>query len=273
MKKAEIQNNVQTGAYKTNYLEQGEGFPVIFIHGSGPGVSAYANWRLVLPMIAEVAHCYAPDMIGFGYSDKPTDIKYGMDLWTQQIVDFMDALNIEQADLVGNSFGGSLALSMAIKHPDRLRKLVMMGPMGVEFELTAGLDQAWGYEPSPEAMYDLLRTFCYDKSYASEELAKVRYSASVEEGFQEAFSSMFPAPRQNGVDDLSFTDEEIKKVSKKTLIVHGREDQVIPVENAYRLINLIDDAELHIFGHCGHWTQIEKSIEFGNLLKNFLGSK
>ena len=91
MSRPEIQNSVQTGEFTTNYLEQGEGFPLIFIHGSGPGVSAYANWRLVLPKVAEVAHCYAPDMIGFGYSSNPTDVKYNKALWTKQIVDFIDA--------------------------------------------------------------------------------------------------------------------------------------------------------------------------------------
>lgn len=270
MSRPEIQNSVQTGEFTTNYLEQGEGFPLIFIHGSGPGVSAYANWRLVLPKVAEVAHCYAPDMIGFGYSSKPTDVKYGKALWTKQIVDFMDAVGIEQADFVGNSFGGSLALSMVINHPERVRKLVMMGPMGCEFDISYGLNAVWGYQPSPENMFKMIDLFTYNKQFATKELANVRYEASIEPGFQEAFSTMFPEPRQNSVDDLSFTDEEIKKVENETLIVHGREDKVIPVSNSYKLINLLDNAELHVFGHCGHWTQIEKADEFAALVKNFI---
>ena len=270
MSRPEIQNSVQTGEFTTNYLEQGEGFPLIFIHGSGPGVSAYANWRLVLPKVAEVAHCYAPDMIGFGYSSKPTDVKYNQALWTKQIVDFMDALGIEQADFVGNSFGGSLALSMVINHPERVRKMVMMGPMGVEWNISYGLNEVWGYQPSPENMLSMLDLFTYNKKYANEELANVRYQASIEPGFQEAFSSMFPAPRQRSVDDLSFPDEEIKKVKNKALIVHGREDLVIPISNSYRLIDLLENAELHVFGGCGHWTQIEKADEFAALVKNFI---
>lgn len=270
MSRPEIQNNVQTGEFKTNYLEQGEGFPLIFIHGSGPGVSAYANWRLVLPQVAEVAHCYAPDMIGFGYSSKPTDVKYGRELWTKQIIDFMDALGIEQADFVGNSFGGSLALSVVINYPERVRKIIMMGPMGVEFNISYGLNEVWGYKPSPENMFNMIDLFTYNKKYATKELANVRYEASIEPGFQEAFSSMFPYPRQSSVDDLSFSDDEIKKVKNKALIVHGREDLVIPIENSYRLINLLENSELHVFGGCGHWTQIEKADEFSALVKNFV---
>lgn len=270
MERPEIGKNVKTGKYTTNYLEQGEGYPLIFIHGSGPGVSAYANWRLVLPLVAEVAHCYAMDMIGFGYSSKPSDIEYGIDLWTQQIVDFMDVLGIEKADLVGNSFGGSLGLSMSIKHPERVRRLVMMGPMGVHFPISYGLNEVWGYQPSAENMYKLLQLFCYDQSFATPELADTRYRASIEPGFQEAFGSMFPEPRQNSVNNLSFTDEQIKAVEHDVLIVHGREDLVIPVSNAYKLINLLDKAELHVFGHCGHWTQIERSKDFANLVKQFV---
>jgi len=273
MSRPEIQNSVQTGAYRTNYLEQGSGDPLIFIHGSGPGVSAYANWRLVLPKVAEVAHCYAPDMLGFGYSDKPADIRYNMALWTDQLVAFMDALKIEKADLVGNSFGGGLAIAMAVKHPDRVRKMVLMGAMGVDFPITHGLDSVWGYQPSPENMLNMLNLFCYDKKYANKELAQVRYQASIEPGFQEAFGIMFPAPRQNSVKDMASPEDKIRQIPHETLIVHGREDQVIPVDNAYRLINLIDKAELHVFGQCGHWTQIERADDFATLVKSFITRK
>jgi len=157
-----------------------------------------------------------------------------------------------------------------VNHPERVRKLVMMGPMGVDFTITEGLDQVWGYQPSPENMFKLLNLFCYNKAYASEELAETRYRASIEPGFQEAFSIMFPEPRQNSVTALSFTDEEIRAVPHEVLIVHGREDQVIPVTTSYKLINLLEKAEMHIFGQCGHWTQIERSADFAALLRNFI---
>ena len=92
----------------------------------------------------------------------------------------------------------------------------------------------------------------------------------MEEGFHEAFSSMFPHPRQPSVDNLSFPDETFKKIEHQTLLVHGREDAVVPITNSERLIHLLPNAELHIFGGCGHWTQIEKSEEFATLVKNFI---
>ena len=88
----------------------------------------------------------APDMVGFGYSDRPEDVKYSLQTWADQTVGLMDALGIEKAHLVGNSFGGSIALRIATQHPERVDKLVLMGSMGVPFEITEGLDTVWGYE-------------------------------------------------------------------------------------------------------------------------------
>src|ERR671926_262054 len=96
---------VDAGGVRTNYLEAGSGPPVVLIHGSGPGVTAYANWRLVLPALADRFRVLAPDMAGFGFSERPEKADYGVDLWTDQTVGFLDALGIDRAHVVGNSFG------------------------------------------------------------------------------------------------------------------------------------------------------------------------
>lgn len=257
----------------TNYQDHGEGFPVLLIHGSGPGVSSWANWRLIIPALAEQRRVLAPDMAGFGYTERVEGVPFNMDTWIKQAIDFLDALNIDQCDLVGNSFGGALALALAVLHPERIRKIVLMGSMGVEFELTEGdgLDAVWGYTPSVENMAKMLDMFVYNKAIATDDLARMRYEASIEPGFQEAFSSMFPAPRKDYVKEMARYEDRISEIKNPTLIVHGREDRVIPVDNSYKLINMIEKSELHVFGQCGHWTQIEKSKEFAGLVNLFLG--
>ncbi|MGV1087584.1 MAG: alpha/beta fold hydrolase, partial [Mycobacterium sp.] len=127
----EIGTNVVAGGITTNYLEAGTGDPVVFIHGSGPGVTAYANWRLSLPLLADRFHCYALDMAGFGFTERPAGITYGLQVWVDQVLGFLDALGLERVSLVGNSFGGAIALRFAVEHPDRLDKLVLMGSVGV----------------------------------------------------------------------------------------------------------------------------------------------
>lgn len=273
MSNPEIAKSIKTGNFNTNYHDIGEGEPIFFIHGSGPGVSAYANWRLSMPKLAQNFRVIAPDMAGFGYTDRVENITYNMDVWVKQVIDLMDALNIEKTNLVGNSFGGALALALSIKYPNRFEKIVLMGAMGVEFEITSGLDQAWGYTPSIENMKSLLDTFAYSRVLVTDELAQLRYEASIRPGFQESFSSMFPNPRQKSVSSMASREEDIKKIKNDVLIIHGKEDKVIPFENSVRLHKLILKSQLHSFGECGHWSQIEHGNRFNKLLIDFFLEK
>jgi pimeloyl-ACP methyl ester carboxylesterase len=246
---------------------------VLLIHGSGPGVTSYANWRLVMPALAEHFRVLAPDMVGFGYSDRPAGVDYGLSTWADQTVGLMDALGIQKAHLVGNSFGGAIALRIAAQHPDRVGKLVLMGSMGVPFPITEGLDRVWGYEASFENMRKVLDVFAYSRELVNDELAQVRYEGSIQPGFQEAFSSMFPEPRQRWVEAMTTPEEELRRLPHRTLIVHGREDQVIPVSNSYKLEELIENADLSVFSKCGHWSMIERTADFNRQVRDFfLGS-
>ncbi|MEB3022117.1 alpha/beta fold hydrolase [[Mycobacterium] crassicus] len=266
----EIGESVVAAGIRTNYLTAGTGEPVVLIHGSGPGVTAYANWRLTIPDLAKQFRVLAPDMVGFGYSERPDDVSYDVQTWADQVVGFLDALSIPKASLVGNSFGGAIALRVATGHPDRVDRLVLMGSVGVPFRITAGLDAAWGYEPSVENMRRLLDVFAYSRELVTDELAQVRYEASIQPGFQESFGSMFPPPRQQHVDAMATPDDAIAKLTHETLIIHGRDDQVIPLDTSLRLLQLINRSQLHVFGRCGHWTQIEHSVQFNRLLDEFL---
>jgi len=269
--KPEVGATVDANGIKTNYLEAGSGPDVVLIHGSGPGVTAYANWRLVIPELATKFHVVAPDMVGFGFSERPADVEYSVQTWADQTVGLMDTLGLQKASLVGNSFGGAIALRIAAQHPERVDKLVLMGSMGVDFPISEGLERVWGYEPSFENMRKVLDVFAYDRKLVPDELAEVRYRASMQPGFQESFAAMFPSPRQRWVDAMRTDDEEIRKLTHRTLIIHGREDQVIPVETSLHLMQLIENGDLHVFSHCGHWVQIERSTEFNRIVGDFIG--
>jgi 2-hydroxymuconate-semialdehyde hydrolase len=269
MANPEVAQSIRAAGILTNYHDVGEGRPALFIHGSGPGVSAWANWRLVMPACAERLRVIAPDMVGFGFSERPEGITYNMDTWVGQAIGLLDALDIEQADLVGNSFGGGLALALAIRHPKRVRRLVLMGAAGVPFELTPALDAVWGYTPSFENMRKMMDTFAFDRSLVNDELAKLRYEASLRPGVQESYAAMFPAPRQRWVDALASRETDIRAIPHEALIIHGREDQVIPLSNSLTLAQWIDRSQLHVFGRCGHWTQIEHAARFARLVTDF----
>lgn len=244
--------------------------PLLMLHGSGPGVSAWANWRLALPVLAQERRVLAPDLLGFGDTDRPAGVRYTMDAWVQQGLDLLDALALPQVDLVGNSFGGALALALAIRAPQRVRRLVLMGSVGVPFTITPGLDAVWGYQPSIAAMRGLLDLFAYDRSLVNDELAQLRYQASIQRGYQEAFAAMFPAPRQQWVDAMAHPEAAIRALPHETLVLHGREDRIIPLSNSLTLADWIPNSQLHVFGHCGHWTQIEHAARFNRLVADFL---
>jgi pimeloyl-ACP methyl ester carboxylesterase len=267
--KPEIGATADANGIKTNYLEAGKGDPVVLIHGSGPGVTSYANWRVVLPALAENFRVLAPDMVGFGFSERPANIEYSLQTWADQVVGLMDTLELPTAHMVGNSFGGAIALRIATQHPDRVGKLVLMGSMGVPFPITEGLERVWGYEPSFENMRKVLDVFAYSRDLVNDELAEVRYRGSIQPGFQESFAAMFPAPRQRWVEAMCTPEDDIRRLPHRTLIVHGREDQVIPVQTSLRLMELIDNADLSVFSHCGHWSMIERTSEFNRSVSEF----
>jgi 2-hydroxymuconate-semialdehyde hydrolase len=265
----EIARSIAAAGITTNFHDSGEGYPVLFIHGSGPGVSAWANWRLALPELAKRHRVLAPDMVGFGFTARPAGIAYDLETWVKQAVGLLDALGLARAHIVGNSFGGAIALALAIRHPERVGRLVLMGSVGVPFPITDGLDAVWGYEPSIDNMKALLDIFAFSRELVNDELAELRYRASIRPGFQESFSAMFPAPRQRWVDAMASAEADIRALPHDTLIVHGRDDKVIPLSNSLTLLQWIDRSQLHVFSRCGHWVQIEHAARFARLLTDF----
>jgi len=256
----------------THYHDAGAGRAVLLLHGSGPGVSAWANWRLVLPELAERFRVIAPDQIGFNQTLPPGGIRYGREAWTSNALRLMETLGIESYDVIGNSMGGAIAFSMAVAQPERIGRIVAMGTMGVAAELPQGLDEVWGYQPGVEQMRRLVELFAYNQAIATEELVQLRYEASIAPGIQEAFSSMFPAPRQRWFDELALSREELESLRLPVLLVHGWNDRVVPpASTSLPLMDILPDARLHAFGQCGHWVMIERTQPFNALVARFLG--
>jgi 2-hydroxy-6-oxo-octa-2,4-dienoate hydrolase len=265
-----VTNTVLAGGYETAYLSAGSGEPVVLIHGSGPGVNAFSNWRLTMPALAQRFRVYAPDMLGFGGTEKLTEPHYDIEGWTAHLLGFLDALDLPQVSLVGNSFGGAISLRFAADHPERVKRMALMGPAGASFPVTEGLDAAWGYTPSIENMRALLDSFAYSRDLVTDELAELRYEASMAPGVQEAYAAMFPPPRQKALDALVTPRERLQQLPHETLLFHGREDRIVPLSSTLELLDSIPNAQLHVFSRSGHWTQIEWAEQFNRILGDFL---
>lgn len=264
---------IAAAGIETNYHDSGSGAPVILLHGSGPGVSAWTNWKRVMPALAGDFRVLAPDMAGFGYTERKPDQVYDIKHWVIHLIGFMDALGIAKASLVGNSFGGSLAIAAAARHPDRFERLVLMGTPCGPFMMTPGLRAGWDYTPGEENMRRVMAHFPYDPAFITDELVADRYAASQIPGAQEGLRQLLAKPNDEGDTPLSGMPEAIAaKIVHPTLVLHGREDRVIPLELGLRIAHAVPNAQMHIFGQCGHWVQAERFDDFVALTHRHLAS-
>lgn len=268
----EIGRSVKTAGYLTNYHDVGTGPAVLMLHGSGAGVSGWANWRGIMPLLSEQCRVIVPDLVGFGYTEVPDDIEFTIfDTWITQMLGLLDELGIEKTHMVGNSFGGGLSLHLAHRYPDRFDRIVLMGAGGVHQPMNSNLEQLWTYKPSVKNMKTIMDIMAYDRSLVTDELAELRYRATIRPGAQENFERVFPPPLQRHLDAQVLDDDALRALGNEVLILHGRDDIVVPFDNSLHMFQLIPNAQLHGFGRCGHWTQIEHARRFHALVADFFG--
>lgn len=257
---------IDVAGHRTRYLEAGAGAPLVLLHGSGPGVSAETNWSRTVPALAERFHVYAPEMLGFGGTDRVPS--YTVDTWVGHVVGFLDAVGIARASVVGNSLGGVVTLHLARRHPERLCRMLLMGAPGVGMRMTPGLKALRAYEPSLDGMRALLTEhFAVDPRIVTEDLVRARYEASARPGEAENYRAIHAG--QMAPENLPLREDWVRALQVPALLVHGREDQVIDARIAWTMANLLPDAELHLFPRCGHWAQIECADAFNTLAGDF----
>ncbi len=263
---------IDAGGVDTNYHDIGEGFPVIFLHGSGAGVTGWENWHGVMPVFAKEYRVLVPDIVGFGLTSIPARFEPGIKAWVRHLTDFMDALNVPKAVLVGNSFGGALALAAALKHRERLERVVLMGTPAGDFVRAERAGSSWHYEPSIENMGKLLRNFPYDPSWVTDEMIRQRYEISLKTDSTPAYRKLFPEPSKTSEPTVirGIPEDKLDAIETPMIVLHGREDRMVPVECAKRISSRCANADLHIFAKCGHWVQIEKKESFVSVTKQFL---
>jgi pimeloyl-ACP methyl ester carboxylesterase len=245
--------------------------PVLMLHGSGPGVTALANWRPVIPALSIERRVIAPDQLGFGGTATGEPRTYGRAAWTEHALALLDTLGLGTVDIIGNSMGGAIALSIAAARPQAVRRIVTMGSMGVAMALPYGLNEIWGYTPGTEQMRHVISLFAHNRGLITDELVELRYQASLNPPVRDSWAAMFPQPRQRWVDDLALSGSELNAIAAPVLLVHGRDDQVVPWRvSSAQLIDLLPDARLHVLANCGHWTMIEKTADFLTAVQPFL---
>ena len=256
----EIGRSIRAAGILTNYHDLGEGFPALFIHGSGPGVSAWANWRLVLAPLSQRMRVIAPDMAGFGFTERRADIRYDMDTWVAQAVGLLDALGIEQANIVGNSFGGHVALRVAHARPELVSALVLAGSSGlIERTVVKGAP----VRPSREWLVEKIGELFYDKSKMHPGDVDRAYALLNERGGARAMVKLSKtARRDNMTDDLG-------DIHFPTLLIWGKQDVVTPPSAGQGFAELMPNARLAWLDNCGHAPMIESPDGFARAMHGF----
>ena len=272
---------ITTDAGVLRYHEAGptDGPPLLLLHGSGPGVTGWRNFRGVLGTFAEFFHCLVLEFPGFGVSDDFGG--HPMITALDAVVRFVDALGLETVDIVGNSMGGGVAINFAIAHPERVRRLVTIGGIGRNI-LTPGpaegirLLQEFTEEPSRERLIRWLHSMVYDPATVTEELIEERWNHATDPQTlagarrmysKESFTQMMKAMESSkGPQPWAV----MHRVQAPTLITWGRDDRVSSMDRAFVAMRMIPNAELHVFPKCGHWAMIERKAEFESVTLAFL---
>lgn len=258
-----------------SYDELGSGPPLVLLHGGGPGASGLGNFAVVADALASTYRLLIPDMPGFGNSriTKDTGESY-LELAATAIAELAAAVSEEPVGILGNSLGGAVATRVCIQSPGLVRKLVLMGPAGYRTELFTptpmeGVRLLMSYYPDPslEKMRHLISTFVYNASDPRyEDIARARYESSIDPeraaGYRRAVGPGHPPNR--------LTLEDLKGVETPTLLIWGRDDRFVGVDDALGFLAALPNARLLIFSHCGHWVQAEVPDGFVNHVRAFL---
>jgi 2-hydroxymuconate-semialdehyde hydrolase len=248
----------------------GDGPPLLLLHGAGPGVDAELNWAHVWERLARRFRCIAPDLLGFGATDRPAELPQGPAAWAEarlaQVTTLLDALEIDRAHVLGNSSGGgAVGLRMLARAPERVSRTVLMGGAGTG--PSAGVPAVSFYDdPSPSTMEQTIRRLVHDPSRAPQPLAQIarrRYELATRAGAEATFRSMHAGARQAGFEAETGADAPV-------LLVHGAEDQACAVDVSFRLRMALGTAHLHVFPDAGHWIHVDQPDAFCTLVESFL---
>ncbi len=264
-----------TGHYVTldngltlHYLEAGTGPTVVWLHGSGPGASGYSNFKGNYPVFAEAGHRnIVLDLPGFGRSDKPDDVNYDLAYFVSSLQGFLDKIGIDRCTLLGNSLGGAIALGATLAYPERVEKLILMAPGGVEeretyFQMPGIQRMVEVFSQGPmgvEQMRHVMTLQLFDPAQLDEALLQERAAVAVTQPAN-LFSSML-------VPNMT---ERLKEIQVPILGFWGTNDLFNPPAGAFKVLDNAPNARFLMLNRCGHWVQVEHEALFNRECIAFL---
>jgi 2-hydroxy-6-oxonona-2,4-dienedioate hydrolase/4,5:9,10-diseco-3-hydroxy-5,9,17-trioxoandrosta-1(10),2-diene-4-oate hydrolase len=268
---------VEFDGLRIHYDEAGSGPALIFVHGGGPGSSGLSNFSRNVAAFANRYRVIAIDLPGYGQSTKQRITEPLWAYYAKVLAGFIDALGLGKAHLVGNSLGGAASLKTALDFPEKVDRLVLMGPGGgyslFEKQPSDGIRSLVTFYlppgPSIERLREFLNYLVYDPASVPDALLQERLERALDPETAE-FMPLRVGPNMPPIDDL--WRERLDRLPHETLIIWGREDRVNPMDQGLILMRQIPNARFLVMPRCGHWAQWEKADEFNRTVAAFLES-
>lgn len=263
-----------------HYHDIGSGMPTIFLHGGGPGCTAWSDFGPVSPYFAADRRCLLVDILQYGKSDKCRITGPMWDFHAAKTIALMDALGVDRADFVCNSWGGTIALALAATDPERVRALVITGSMPVFYGPLAPLPERGhrgraardayygGTGPTREKLRQLITSLeWYDADRLPEETLDLRFQQSLDPEERE-LAAMSDSPRGEWQD----LTNELGRIEAPTLFMWGREDAFLTPDYPLMLSRMVPRGSLHVMDHTSHHLQEERPAAFHAVVDGYLQS-
>jgi pimeloyl-ACP methyl ester carboxylesterase len=265
---------INTLGYRTHYIHGGGGEPLVLVHGGGAGADAIGNWAgKCFDLLTQSRRVIALDMVGFGHSDAPdpAEFDYSPESRIEQLIAFIEALGVGAVDVVGNSMGGRTAAAVAAKRPELVKNLVLMGSAGLDRGMDGALRALVEYDFTYVGMQRIVEALTHDGFQADPAMIEYRLDISKQAAQRQAFTATIGKIKHRG--GLFLDPEEIASIGHRTLVVNGKDDKVISIEQALGFLKLIKNSTGVLLPHCGHWAMIEHPEKFAEITLQFLAGK
>jgi pimeloyl-ACP methyl ester carboxylesterase len=275
--KSEYEKYITIEGMKIRYLVKGAGSPVLLLHGYAHFLE---TWDLNLRPLSEHYQVYAMDLPGHGLSDKP-EVAYSIFFFTRFVTDFMQALGIEHAGLIGHSMGGQISLNVAINFPQKVDRLVLETAAGLSHDVSLlhkmcsmpVLGSADTKEsPIKAALEQRMKREFYNPDFVAKEIVDLshRFLEQMPETKRVLLSILHHSVTADGLRPEVVMVDRLHLVKSPTLLIHGAQDAIHPPEMSRNACRLIPNARLKVIDQCGHCPHIEKAAEFNEAVISFL---
>jgi pimeloyl-ACP methyl ester carboxylesterase len=266
------QSWIDAGGLKTRYIEAGspDKPPLIMLHGTA---GSWENFGLNVAAHAEHFHCYAFDMIGSGLTDKP-DYDYETQHYVKHLHDFMDAVNVQRASMIGLSLGARVASKFAIDHPDRINKLILLSATAYfpaqEIQKSIGASRsAAAANPTWENVRDILKDLVHDEASLVDDLIALRLAIYSRPEMKTAMGHILALLDPPVYNRNRIPDDDWRRLQAPTMIVASVDHNDVFLETSRVISKLMPNAEVLEVKGTSHWPQLEepelfnaKSLEF-----------